>query len=384
MPATFEAENYVLRWPRENFRRRLTELVNARQDLPLWTEQVEYLLSDAFEGGDALDRFRKARAGVVNNVWDLATPSPQKPISPERQHLVDLLRAVDDLPDEIKRPPYRSQRGREHRGANAISMPASIARFVSLVRDLDERGYFERSFGKDCVDDPRAIDPSVVIEEEIGKPDLWPVSVDRLADDEETFLDMIEVLGEFVAVPQSRRMHPYGDCGWHHDDFHILTGREIYYWMVNRLLGRTSLGLRLATAGEDRGRLIEFHGEARTDLLTASVKAAAAAVRSPLEHAISLFRRRNATEEEKRSACTTLAGILESRRSFLKDVLLRKDEGALFQLANEFDVRHRNESQKGDYDPAFLDWIFWWYLATIELTDRLVARQDKNSEEPPF
>ena len=24
---------------------------------------------------------------------------------------------------------------------------------------------------------------------------------------------------------------------------------------------------------------------------------------------------------------------------------------------------------------AFLDWVFWWYLATIELTDRILARQ---------
>jgi hypothetical protein len=24
---------------------------------------------------------------------------------------------------------------------------------------------------------------------------------------------------------------------------------------------------------------------------------------------------------------------------------------------------------------VFLDWIFWWYLATIELTDRLLYRQ---------
>lgn len=35
--------------------------------------------------------------------------------------------------------------------------------------------------------------------------------------------------------------------------------------------------------------------------------------------------------------------------------------------------KHR---QQGDYDPAFLDWIFWWYLAAIELTDRILARQD--------
>jgi hypothetical protein len=31
--------------------------------------------------------------------------------------------------------------------------------------------------------------------------------------------------------------------------------------------------------------------------------------------------------------------------------------------------------KKGDYDPVFLDWVFWWFLGTFELTDRLLARQ---------
>lgn len=26
-----------------------------------------------------------------------------------------------------------------------------------------------------------------------------------------------------------------------------------------------------------------------------------------------------------------------------------------------------------DHDEAFLDRIFWWYLATVELTNRLIA-----------
>ena len=81
------------------------------------------------------------------------------------------------------------------------------------------------------------------------------------------------------------------------------------------------------------------------------------------------------TTAERRSAVVTLAGVLERRRTLLKDELLKKDEGALFHIANEFDVRHRGKSQQSDYDPVFLDWLFWWYLATVELTDRLIARQ---------
>ncbi|MGW1062559.1 hypothetical protein [Micromonospora rubida] len=105
------------------------------------------------------------------------------------------------------------------------------------------------------------------------------------------------------------------------------------------------------------------------------------ALRSPdpkagdqVQHAIALFRGRTATTQDKRSAVVTLAHVLERRRRLLKAELLRGDEGALFHIANEFAIRHENERQKSDYDLVFLDWIFWWYLATIELTDRLLAR----------
>ncbi|MBV6703384.1 hypothetical protein KV557_40985 [Kitasatospora aureofaciens] len=44
-------------------------------------------------------------------------------------------------------------------------------------------------------------------------------------------------------------------------------------------------------------------------------------------------------------------------------------------IANKFEIRHRDASQQEDYDPAFLHWIFWWYLATVELTTTLAGRQ---------
>lgn len=59
----------------------------------------------------------------------------------------------------------------------------------------------------------------------------------------------------------------------------------------------------------------------------------------------------------------------------LKVELLSKDEGALFLIANQLNLRHRRVDQRSDYDEVHLDWLFWWYLATLDLTDRLLARQ---------
>jgi hypothetical protein len=65
----------------------------------------------------------------------------------------------------------------------------------------------------------------------------------------------------------------------------------------------------------------------------------------------------NAGVEERRSAVITLAGLLEERRDLLRAELLTNDEGALFQIANAFAIRHQRADQRGDYDSAFLDWL---------------------------
>ncbi|MDN5855856.1 MAG: hypothetical protein L0K86_24050, partial [Actinomycetia bacterium] len=164
-------------------------------------------------------------------------------------------------------------------------------------------------------------------------------------------------------------------CGHHFEDFDIDAGRRVYRALINRLLAEHGVALRLAAAGEDEGRLVQVIDDARADLIERARAGSEPHVRGRVEHAIALFRGRDATEHDKRSAAITLAGILEERRTLIRTDLGRKDEGALFGLANEFAIRHQRRGQHGDYDPAFLDWIFWWYLATIELTDQILARQ---------
>ena len=144
---------------------------------------------------------------------------------------------------------------------------------------------------------------------------------------------------------------------------------------MNDLLKAAGIGYRLADRGEDLGRLVEIFDDGRTRLVSESIENALPDVAARVRHAIALFRGRTATGEDKRSAAITLAGILEERRQLIKDELTTGDESALFQIANKFAVRHRNEQQLHDYDPAFLDWIFWWYLATVELTNRIIDRQ---------
>ena len=93
-------------------------------------------------------------------------------------------------------------------------------------------------------------------------------------------------------------------------------------------------------------------------------------------HAIELFGR--ATDEDVRSAVIELAGVLEERRSPLKRELVKGDEADLFNIANNFAIRHRKADQKTDYRPEFLRWLFWWYLHTVDLSERIIGSSESS------
>jgi hypothetical protein len=64
-------------------------------------------------------------------------------------------------------------------------------------------------------------------------------------------------------------------------------------------------------------------------------------------------------------------------------VLDGKDESAIFDLANNFAIRHHNPNQKANYDRAiWYSWIFHFYLATYHAAVRLLIKKDKNRKGP--
>jgi hypothetical protein len=52
--------------------------------------------------------------------------------------------------------------------------------------------------------------------------------------------------------------------------------------------------------------------------------------------------------------------------------LPKNDDGELFQIINKFDIRHHNQTQKGDYDKeVWYDWMFYTFLASIHVLLKL-------------
>ena len=199
--------------------------------------------------------------------------------------------------------------------------------FVRVVGELDARGYFEKAFDKDCVDAPAEVDPSALLEGEVGAANLWPLKPDRLIEDQDLFCDVIEVLHDLVARPRARYFHSYSGCGWHYSAFSLRGRPGALRWRVNRVLDRSDRGLRLADEGDDAGRLVAVTDMARMDLTSSMVSRTDPGTDDLVRHAIALFRGRNASQHEKRSAAVALAGVLKERRALLKAELMRRTRG---------------------------------------------------------
>lgn len=363
----FDSADYELVWPTELFARELRAL-QAHRNGQERRARIETLLSEAFLGEQPRRDYESRRSFGSGDDED------DTPWSDSIDLPTLLLARLGDLREHHRPRPYWPHRHGDGRRTKERARAPETA-FVTLINELRADGYLDLAFPRDCVDATGSIeiDPSEVLEDRLSIPDLWPL---RPRDwDEDTFFGLVEVFHDLVARPRARSYHSWNQCGWHYSEFSTDIGRALYRWRVNRLLESNGVDLRLAADGEDVGRMVRIVDDGRSDLIERALANPDSGIVDRLAHAIAQFRARAADEHDKRSAVLTLVGVLEERRDLIKSDVGRKDEAALFTIANEFAIRHQRRGQQGDYDPAFLDWVFWWYLATIELTDQILARQ---------
>lgn len=275
-----------------------------------------------------------------------------------------------------------------------LSGKALVGELLNVLGELDQIGYFDGAFGSSCSDArfDRQEAARDLITGRLGKTIEWswppgPNDYDRALvniplkmKDERLFgyaFDLLEVCHDLAARPRLRHWHEFGD-EWDYSDFDRPAGQLVYRWRINTVLERTELDLRLAGGGPDVGRLVHTPTDPRSELVDRALASQDPKDGDRVVHAVSRFRARAATRQDKRDALKALGDILESRREVVRTSLGSKDEGALFTILNQFDVRHHNSAQHSDYGEDFLDWVFWTLLATVEFTTTRLARQGKS------
>lgn len=295
-------------------------------------------------------------------------------------HLRDLVKHGPRLADRSRPTPYWSSRNAPTSVEQHPQNRSFKNDWIILVSELFARGYFAKVAGYECPDGDSSADVNAALSRAITRrlhiSNLWPPR-HILANyrDDNVFYSLVEVLHDLAARPRLRTSHDFNGCRGHYLEGSLATGQAIYRWKVNQLLEESSSPYRLAEEGEDRGRLVRNFDDPRRELLEAAPVTTDPTTTNDVEHAIALFRKRGATREDKRSACVALARVFEARERLVRKSLLKGDADQLFRLANKFDLRHRDGKQYEAYGEEFQDWIFWNYLSTVELTNRLIDNQ---------
>ena len=276
---------------------------------------------------------------------------------------------------------YSVRTGRNPEGAQ-LALPSLLRLFLAVYCDFERKDYLQEAFGYNCVDagdvpGKIGIDIEAYFLLKLRKDNLWPIKDRYQKYTEDDLFDVIEFLHDHISKPIEGYYHSYGDCGFHYHTFDQHEGQTEYRKEINQLLidygdgyelSREGEILNLVTPGTElifKAELPEYSKENIEDRVKA---------------AIYKFRRSRFSLEDKRDAIRTLVDCLEFLRPRMKEVLTRSDESDLFNIANNFGIRHHNKKQKTEYDQSvWLNWMFYYYLSTVHAVTRLLTKKDENT-----
>lgn len=270
-------------------------------------------------------------------------------------------------------------------GRNPMTAGFDLDTMRKLFREVfiyfEDEGYFQQSLGYECVDAGfvagtlgQSVEGALLLA--LRKSDLAPIRQRIAFYEEDDLFDVIEFLFDYCTKPLDRTYHNYSNCGWHTtpttDTFDRPAGQAEFREKLMPLLEAYGPGYELSAAGE----VLALADPGLAPLLDAPLPSADRDnVNSRVEAAQVKFRRHRSSMSDRRDAIRDLADVLEFLRPQLAGVLNKKDDAALFEIANRFAIRHHNPDQQGNYDKAiWYSWIFYFYLATIHACVRLLEK----------
>jgi hypothetical protein len=207
----------------------------------------------------------------------------------------------------------------------------------------------------------------------------WPphdVTEDHVFEALEFLHDHVSRPGEMIDMTSERGFN-YSD----YDGYDEKAGRAEFRREANTFLADYNPGFELTP----EGTILALGAGGLQHILDAEiVPYDEVNVDSKVRNAIIKWRNRHLSPEEKKAAIRDLADVFEwlKKTKELTKILDRKDESAIFDIANNFAVRHHNPDQKANYDRSiWYSWMFHFYLATYHAAIRLLIKHEQNSEK---
>jgi hypothetical protein len=270
---------------------------------------------------------------------------------------------------------YYSQRMGINPNISGLPLADVLSLFVKVFKRLEAEGYFQEAFGFECVDsgvnEGKVHDPGLEMHLAIHKDGLWPIADRAVLFSEDDLFDVIEYLFQQVAKPVEGWYHDYAECGMHWQTFNRDLGQEEFRSKINSVLAKYEKEFELSADGE-----ILHKAEAGFEpIFDADLPSKNEKIVARVNAALLRYRRYHSTIDDRRHAVRDLADVLEYLRPKLAPLLTKADEKDLFNIANNFGIRHHNDKQRTSYDSSiWLSWMFYFYLSTIHAALRTIDR----------
>lgn len=273
---------------------------------------------------------------------------------------------------------YYSLRKGTNPNLKGLPLRDVIELFVRVFSQLQDDGYFDEAFGFTCVDegeiDGKVRDPELEILLTIRKRDLWPIPDKATSYQEDDLFDVLEFLYQHVSKPIDGTMHSYGQCGMHWETFNQVLGRDEFRSKINAVLAHYERRFEISADGE----VLHKPEAGFESIFDADLPSKDTNILSRVSAATLRYRRHGSTIDDRRQAVRDLADVLEYLRPKVKTLLTGADENDLFNIANNFGIRHHNDKQRTAYDTSiWLSWMFYLYLSTIHVVLRKIEHDDR-------
>lgn len=249
--------------------------------------------------------------------------------------------------------------------------------FSVTYNKLNAEGYFQKYFGIDCQDGyiPGELGEEIeaIMFVNLRKDNLYPIWQNLPNYTEDDFFDVIEFLYDHCSKGLNGHYHNWNNCGYHYEEFNDFEGQKHFREQLNPILREYKDGFEISESGE----ILILSDNGLSNLFEADIPTSDKDnVSNKINSAILKFRRHKSTLDDRREAIRELADVLEFIRPSIKEHLNKKDENDIFNIANNFGIRHHNKDQQTEYDKAiWYSWIFYYYLATLHAVLRMTNKK---------
>jgi hypothetical protein len=239
-----------------------------------------------------------------------------------------------------------------------------------------DKNYFRGKTGitQHSLPDPIKYEAAIALDFQPFPIDKWAWNVT-----EDHIFDVIEFLFDYVAKP-GKLVDMTTETGFNYTDYESYddqAGQEEFRAKANTFLADYKTGFELTKDGI----ILAIGTDGLKHILDAEIiPYDNVNVDSKVQNAIAKWRNRHLLLPEKKEAIRELADVFEwlKKTKRLSTVLDGKDESAIFDIANNFGIRHHDPKQKTNYDKAiWYAWIFHFYLATYHAVIRLLIKKEK-------